>query len=87
MHEKTKESNSLVHASGPRDKVGENFTEKSTVVHEKQVGEMKKAAFGLRWIGLLTNAAVLALAGGFVSWHVTKFVKVNLLSTTIVTII
>jgi hypothetical protein len=41
--------------------VGETFKEERTVVREKHVGEMKRAAFGLGRIGLPTKAAVLPL--------------------------
>jgi hypothetical protein len=36
----------------------------------------KLAAFGLGWSRMLMKVAVLAL-GGFGSWRVTKFVKLN----------
>jgi hypothetical protein len=52
---------------GTRDKVGETFKEERTVVREKLVGEMKRAAFGLRRIGLPTKTAVLALTQGYSS--------------------
>jgi hypothetical protein len=60
------------------DKVDKSFKKESTVVREKTGwrDEMKRGAFSLGRSRLLTKAAVLAF-GGFGSWHVTIFVKLN----------